>query len=203
MIDSLSIAVPSYKQCLINRKRFYNRHSAIFLPWSSAFGVGYGDSFWSVPGILRWRILKKTHRFFTSNDFLEKSVIYLLCYNEYAIFLILLTKSTRNPNAQLAIFFRRWQIVDWDVLRWSTDSHVLWRRLQYTNSLSASSSDLAMSNDALAINAELFLAVSVVFFVIVKLSQNYISNMRNHRINYDALEWLMNAMSNPVICCCV
>ena len=82
--------------------------------------------------------------FVTCNNSLEKRVTSILwekiSYNGYAIVLILLTKSMRTSNTQLAHFnfFKWWQIVDWDVLRSSANSRVLLHRLYSTNSLKAS-----------------------------------------------------------------
>ena len=80
-------------------------------------------------------VIKDTF-FVTCNDvFLETGRLSALkeyCPYGYVIFLSLLTKCIKKQNAQL--------VVDWDVLRLSTNSRVLLRGLHSSNSLKASSS---------------------------------------------------------------
>ena len=56
----------------------------------------------------------------------------------FSVFFILLTKSMRNPNAQLAHFSKWRQIVERDVLRSDTKSRVPLRGLHSTSYLKAS-----------------------------------------------------------------
>ena len=99
-----------------------------FLPWSSAFGVGYRD--------LPLYIFIKDSFFITCNNNFEQCAISLpwkkSCHNEYVIILILL-RVWRDQTASLLTFIS-W-IMDCDVLRWSTNSLVLFCRLHFTSFL--------------------------------------------------------------------
>ena len=128
--------------------------------------------------------------------FFRKQVISLpwrnTFYYEYEIFFILLIVNMKNWNAPVTHFFylfTRQQIVDWDLLKTSTNSQVHLNRFHPTNSQKASwlksdersglgsslndvftrtkiwktVSDLSLSNDTLTINTTTFLSYFMVF----------------------------------------
>ena len=132
-----------------------------------------------------------------------------------------------------ANFFNCWQIVDWYMLRSSTNSRVFLHGLHSNNFLKASwsgvlgfsqwriaktklwksVSDLAANNNTLAINTGNFLSCFWSAFVILKLP-HYISNMpfqflhfRGARLNYDVhlfiSEIRIKTLFNQVISGCI
>ena len=164
-------------------------NTVVILPYIqhnfSSFGVDFAEIYSCQFTAFTLNIVIKDPLFVTFYDILDKGVISLpwkkTCCYRYAIFLILLTKSLRNPNSQLAHFNYLFKMAAYCELGCNGSSanfRVLFPGLISTNSLKASwsmseerfifqwciartrlwipVSDLTICNDTLATNTRNF-----------------------------------------------
>ena len=136
------------------------------------------------------KIVNKASFFITCNDILKKRVSFLLwkknCGYEYVIFLILLIKSMRNPNAKLALFsffflrggrlsMCRRQVLIHEYFSMDCILPILLKYLDERPGLGSSYNDasperdFAIRNDFLATNTDNFRCYSSCIFVHLKL----------------------------------